>query len=99
MISLKLSRNPEKPALRIGRSHAVLIIFIVKRRPQKRRLTESLCYVSRRFLVAEVAVYNNNGVNLFRLKALHQFGCGFIVVNKVGAAEPLTCLLYTSRCV
>ena len=89
MISLKLSRNPEKPALRIGRSHAVLIIFIVKRRPQKHRLTESLCYVRRRFLVAEVAVYNNNGVNLFRLKALNNILRRFIIVNKVGAAEPL----------
>ena len=89
MKALELSRNTKKTALTVGRSHTVLIIFIIKRSPQKHRLTKGSGNIRCGLLISEIAVNYHYGVNIFRFESFNCLNGGSPVKNKVTAAKSL----------
>ena len=85
--TLELTGYTEQSALGVGRTHAVHIVFIVQRRPQKHRLAERFRDVRRRFLVAEITVDDENGVHLLGTKPLHRLCRRGVVKHQILDAD------------
>lgn len=66
MIPLHLSGNTEQPALGVGGPHAVHIVFVIQRRPEKYWFSNSPGDIRRSLLVTEITVDDED-------RAAHKF--------------------------
>ena len=83
IVSLHLTGNAKQTALGVGGAHTVHVILIVKRRPKKNGLAQSLCNIGRGLLISEVGVDHKHRVNLLLTEAGDGGGGRVIVKDQI----------------
>ena len=68
--------------MRVGRTHAVNVIFIVKGRPEQNGLTECHRDIRRSLLIAEIAVDHHYGIDLLCLESLNDLSRALVIENE-----------------